>query len=303
GAGYEVVTAADGKQGLKLALELNPDIVVADWQMPEMDGLELCKALRRTQTGQKMFFLLLTGMQEGDRLIEAFNAGVDDFVTKPFLPRLLQARIKGGVRLVRLQRKVEKDKETMRRQVAEMGMLTRKLRSAALTDILTELPNRRYAMKRMESEWASAERTSRPLSLIMLDIDNFKSVNDTHGHDMGDVVLKATADILRSSIRQEDEICRIGGEEFIIICRNTSKLDGALVAERVRKSVEEHVFDEPGFDRGITVSLGVSERCEGVTSIEELLKASDNAVYAAKEAGRNRVCLDSDHAEDQKKSA
>ncbi len=286
---YEVVEARGGKAGLKAALTHTPELVISDWQMPDMDGLELCRALRKTDAGRNMYFLMLSGHASEELVIESFEAGVDDFVTKPFIPRLLMARIKGGIRLAQLQRKIEQDKQTMMKQVAEMGVLNRKLRAASLTDALTELPNRRYCMKRLESEWASIKRTRRPLSVVMLDIDKFKSVNDEHGHDVGDIVLKETADVLRDSVRASDEICRLGGEEFLIIAKNTDEENCAVVAERVRAAMESHVIDHPGFERAVTVSLGIACSSDGHESVHSLLKAADEAVYLAKESGRNQV--------------
>ncbi len=286
--GYVVTVASNGEEALRIALEKNPDIVIADYMMPEMDGLELCRLLRKTDAGSRMFFLLLTGRTEPEMLIEAFDAGCDDFVTKPFVPRLLGARIKGGVRIVRLQRRVDSDRITMERQMAELGVLTRKLRSAAMTDMLTGLPNRRYAMKRMETEWSFTQRTGRPLTLIMVDIDHFKRVNDEHGHDVGDVVLIETAKVMQGNLREMDEVCRLGGEEFVIICRNTSREEGAAVAERLRKAVESHVIVGHGFDRNVTVSLGIEcSRNQGGT-VMALLKAADEGVYESKHSGRNR---------------
>jgi diguanylate cyclase (GGDEF)-like protein len=300
--GYAVTVAENGREALRLALEKNPDIVIADYMMPEMDGLELCRLLRKTEAGSRMFFLLLTGRTEPEMLIEAFDAGCDDFVTKPFAPRLLTARIKGGVRVIRLQRKVDGDRVTMERQMAELGVLTRKLRTAALTDALTGLSNRRYAMKRLETEWSSSQRTGRPLTLIMGDIDQFKRVNDDHGHDVGDVVLVETAKVLQGNLREMDEVCRLGGEEFLVICRNTDGEEGGLVAERLRKAVEGHTVVGHGFDRNVTLSLGVACSRDHGEDVMALLKAADEAVYEAKRGGRNRTFFAPPPAE-QKKSA
>ncbi len=289
-SGYEVMQARDGAEGLQMALEHDPEVVMSDWVMPELDGLQLCQELRRTDSGRSMYFLLVTGRIEEERIVEAFEAGVDDYITKPFIPRILAARIKGAARLVDLQRQVDEDRKIMRQQVAEMGQLTRKLRSAALTDALTELPNRRYAMKRMDNEWASVKRTGRPLTLIMMDIDHFKSVNDTYGHDIGDIVLQETAKQLTACVRDSDEVCRIGGEEFLVICKNTMQADGMLVAERIRAGVEAYVIDHPAFGKNVTLSLGVAGTCEANGSVSDLLKKADEAVYEAKHGGRNQAC-------------
>ncbi len=292
--GYEVITATSGQQALKLALERCPDIVVADWRMPEMNGIDLCRSLRRSTEGRGMYFLLVTGSSDENIIVEAFDAGVDDFVTKPFLPQVMGARIKGGERLVQLNRKVEHDKRTMRRQVAELGVLTRKLRAASLTDALTELPNRRYALKRLETEWAALRRSGGHLTLMMLDIDSFKSVNDTYGHNVGDLILKETANILGDTIRTNDEVCRVGGEEFLVICKNTTEQDSLPLAERLRSCVEAHTMPVEEFDRELTISLGIAEYEPSMASIDDLLRFADTALYAAKHGGRNRYVPYSD---------
>lgn len=289
-AGYEVRTATDGQAGLQEALRSSPDMIIADWEMPVMDGLEMCKALRETVGGRKMFFLLLTARTETELLVRAFDVGVDDFVTKPFLPEILFARIKGGIRLTELQRKVERDRQTMMRQVAQLGMLTRKLRATSLTDALTDLPNRRYAMKRLKSEWVSAERTGKPVSLIMADIDRFKLVNDTHGHDAGDAVLRRTAEIIRASFRKSDEVCRLGGEEFLVICKNTGAEDAVMIAERARVALRTEPIVLREGEVTVTASFGVACSSELGVGIDELLRAADEAVYEAKRTGRDRVC-------------
>jgi len=288
-AGHQVTCARDGREALQIALEANPQVVLADWMMPELDGLDLCRALRRIESGQDMYFLLLTGRDDEDRAVEAFDAGVDDYVAKPFNARILMARLKGGQRVIELKAKVELDRQTMMQQVAELGSLTRKLRTASLTDALTDLPNRRYIMKRLEQEWDASSRTNRPLSVIMIDIDHFKKVNDGHGHDVGDVVLKETARILRNSTRQGEEVARLGGEEFLVVCPNATLVQARMCAERLRIAIERNLIQTGNFNRAVTVSLGVAERSPGVARYEALFKSADEAVYAAKARGRNQV--------------
>lgn len=288
---FDVSMARTGKEALKRALQEKPDLLLIDHDMPELSGLEVTEALRRSSVGASTYILLLTSTETEDLLIRAFDAGVDDLVVKPYMPQLLSARIKAGVRIANLQRKVERDRKTILDQLADRNALNRKLRTASLTDPLTGLPNRRHAMNRIETEWKATERTQIPFSVIMLDIDKFKSVNDTYGHDVGDEVLQATALAVKNSLRGEDEVCRLGGEEFLVICRGAPEAYGAVVAERVREAVESNIVPSPGFERAVTVSLGVAGTHPGVSSIMQLLKAADEAVYQAKNDGRNRTCV------------
>ena len=286
---FEVTMARGGKEALRRALQEKPALMIVDHEMPDMNGLDVVRALRRSSVGNTMYILLLTGSHTNELLVEAFDAGADDFVTKPFLPTALSARIKAGVRIAKLQAKVERDRKTILEQLADKNALNRKLRTASLTDPLTGLPNRRHAMNRVDVEWKATERNGIPFCVIMLDIDKFKLVNDNFGHDVGDEVLQATAQAVKGALRGEDEVCRLGGEEFLVICRGAFEKDGAIVAERIRAAVESNIVNSPGFDRAVTVSLGVAGTHSGVPSLLALLKASDEAVYQAKNEGRNCV--------------
>jgi diguanylate cyclase (GGDEF)-like protein len=257
--------------------------------MPGMSGLELCRTLRRMESGRRTFVLMLTAREEEERVLDAFTAGADDYVTKPFNPRILLARVQAGRRLIELQQQVEADKIERLKQVADMGLMTRKLRTAALTDFLTELPNRRYAISRLEQEWVAADRLQRPLSAVLIDIDHFKRINDDHGHDVGDLVLKEVSDALRSRTRRGDVVCRLGGEEFLVINVNSDFAGAWQCAERLRSAVEQTRIRAGDFAGQVTVSLGVAERQPGMKGPQTLLKAADAAVYEAKAAGRNRI--------------
>lgn len=289
--GYEVLTSDSSGGGLAAAMEHHPQIVITDWMMPGMSGLELCSTLRRSQAGTKMYILLVTARGEDEQIVEAFEAGADDYVVKPFNPRILLARVRAAQRMIQLRERVEASERSRLRQVAELGMMTRKLRAAALTDTLTELPNRRYAMKRLKQEWETARRTGRPLSVIMCDIDHFKRVNDDHGHDTGDVVLREVALTLQAHGRASDVLCRLGGEEFLVINVATDEETTMRAAERLRSAVARHQIVHGTFARPVTLSLGVAQMTPDMESIDDLIKASDEALYRAKESGRNKVCV------------
>ena len=180
------------------------------------------------------------------------------------------------------------------RQVAERGIMTRKLRAAALTDTLTELPNRRYAMKRLKQEWESARRTGRPLSVVMCDIDKFKSVNDTFGHDAGDRVVQTIAELMKNTSPKQSIAGRLGGEEFALFLTHTEVDSMEQVAEALRQAVENTSFKSAdGDDFNVTVSVGAALTSEAETA-EGLLKAADLRLYAAKHRGRNQVVTPND---------
>lgn len=287
--GYSVTTAPDAETALRMVHEDAPHILVTDWRMPGMSGGDLLRAMRESEIGRQVYGIVLTARDEEDQVVAAFDAGADDFVAKPYNPRVLMARVAAGHRTVELQRQVSADRAHRSAQVAEMGLMTRKLHAAAHTDVLTELPNRRYAMKRLEQEWADSVRLDRPLAVLVVDIDHFKTINDRHGHDVGDDVLRSTASMLRARTRRADVVCRLGGEEFLIINVNSDAYGAAMCAERLRSAVETNLIKSHGFEGRVTISVGLSTRVDGTSSVHELLKAADEAVYAAKAAGRNTV--------------
>ena len=289
-AGHMVYLAKDGKEALALALDKLPQTVITDWVMPGMDGLELTRALRKTEQGKSMYILMLTGQEDAEQLVEAFDAGVDDYVNKPFAPRFLHARRRAAQRVVHLEAEWEREREDLRHLAAELAVTNRRLQQAALNDVLTGLPNRRSAMERLEEAWSATSRSGSPLSVMLIDIDGFKKINDTHGHAAGDAALKAVAETLRSSARKQDAVCRLGGEEFLVICRDADLKASLQSAERLRSAVASNAMVADGVSIRLTVSVGVAAREGGTANIDALIRAADQATYAAKDAGRNRIC-------------
>jgi diguanylate cyclase (GGDEF)-like protein len=288
-AGHEVFEARNGQQGFEMALDLRPQIMVVDWLMPEMDGIELTRALRQTKIGRSIYLLLLTGLEDEEKLVEAFEAGVDDFMNKPLKSRILAARLRAGQRVVRLQQEIERDREEIRRFAAELAVTNRRLQEIVLTDPLTGFPNRRYAMERIAQEWSAGNRTKRPLACMVVDIDSFKAVNDTYGHDVGDIVLKQTATAVKSGLRAQDVVCRVGGDEFLVICPDTSLEAAMMCAERMRLAVQSVSIDAgPGKIKS-SISVGVARRAPEMTDYDALIKVADLGLYVSKQNGRNCV--------------
>jgi diguanylate cyclase (GGDEF)-like protein len=288
-AGHEVIRATTGREALLAALEHAPQMVITDWMMPDMDGLELCRTLRSTEECRGMYVIVLTGRDRESRAVEAFDAGADEYFLKPFESRLLLARVRAGQRTIELREQVESDRRIQAQQVADMSVLNRKLEAAAMTDVLTRLPNRRFAMRRLEEDLGIALANDTALSVVMIDIDLFKQVNDEHGHGMGDLVLRETANVLRGIVRREDTVCRLGGEEFLVICPGANLEQAAATAERMRRAVAHHVIGY-GYGRPVTISAGVAQREEGADTVDDLLRVADRRVYVAKAAGRDQVC-------------
>jgi diguanylate cyclase (GGDEF)-like protein len=210
-------------------------------------------------------------------------------MSKPLKPRVLTARLRAGQRIIKLQQEIERDREEIRHFAAELAVTNRRLQEVALTDVLTGFPNRRYAMDRMQQEWAAAQRSGRPMACLAIDLDDFKKVNDTYGHDVGDIVLAKTSAALKADLRAQDVICRTGGDEFLVICPDTGLESAVVCAERVRRSVEDLVIPVGTLVLKGTVSIGVSVRDSGMPDADALIKRADQGAYLAKQRGRNKV--------------
>lgn len=287
--GHEARTASDGHGGIELAMSWRPGLMIVDWVMPQMGGADLVRAVRQSKDGRGVYIIVLTGIEEEDRLVEAFEAGVDDFLTKPIKPRVLAARIRAGQRVIRLQHELEREHEATRRIAEELELSNRRLREVALTDPLTGFRNRRFAMERLVQEWAASLRSERPLACLMIDVDAFKVINDSYGHDVGDRMLKHAAQALKKGLRTQDVVCRIGGDEFLVICPDTGLAAATACAERVRALVAAEPMAAGRLQLAVSISVGVAQRTADMTDPDMLLKAADQGLYRAKKLGRNRV--------------
>ncbi len=288
-SGHRVQVCSDGESALKHVIEKNVQLMITDWRMKPMDGVQLCKALRASAIGKNIYIIMLTATENEEALVEAFDSGIDDYVIKPVSLRVLLARIRAGQRIINLQQELLAERKELERSTAELAKLNRRLQHLAHTDLLTALPNRRYALMRLEQEWSATQRFNRPLSVLMLDLDYFKLINDSAGHDVGDQVLAHTAKIMRETIRTNDVACRLGGEEFLIIAPNTDSAAALLLAERIRQTTEARQLSDVTLSRPVTVSIGVASSTDCKSGWGELVKMADRAVYQAKEKGRNRV--------------
>lgn len=289
--GCTVYTAENGREALALAVQAMPQIVISDWLMPEMDGLEFCRALRATEWGQSMYVIMLTGVETEDKVTEAFEAGVDDYIVKPLNNRALHARMRAALHYVKLLEAWEHDRAQLKQFAAELAISNRRLEHAAMTDLLTGLPNRRAGMLALEKAWSVSQRSEQPVAVLMIDVDHFKSVNDQYGHAVGDIVLQEVAKAIQSAARRHDSVSRIGGEEFLLVCQETDSRTALVVAERLRRMIKGLELNFAGARIRATVSIGVAAREAGLADADALVQGADTALYAAKNAGRDRVCL------------
>jgi diguanylate cyclase (GGDEF)-like protein len=232
---------------------------------------------------------MLTARNNKDEMARAFDAGVDDFLTKPFNQVELVARVRSGMKSIALYDELSRQQQGSRELNQQLMSLNHRLEALAITDDLTGLYNRRQAMSRLEEQWAVSDRYQRCLSAVMIDIDHFKSVNDKYGHAAGDMVLREVAAILRRCVRTTDTVCRMGGEEFLIILPYQTMPEAELCAQRCRLGVAAHEFKNGDEIFRITISGGISTRRPEVLACTDLLAEADDALYAAKRAGRNCV--------------
>jgi len=292
--GYVVFSAADGAEAVKLMRQRHPDIVVLDWILPGMDGPAVCREIRKaTEPGRYTFVIMLTIHSDKPRIVEAFEAGVDDFLSKPFDRGELLARCHAAVRTIALQKELARRERRATRLNARLARLNDRLRQLAMTDDLTGLLNRREAVRRLTHAWALSERYRHPIACAMIDVDDFKRMNDKLGHASGDELLRAVAQTMQSTIRTTDAVCRYGGDEFLIFFPHQNAETAAKAADRLRRAVGGLRLPTDGSP--VTLSIGIAERDERMTSFHDLLDRADRALYHAKKIGKDLVWIDGSH--------
>ena len=269
--------AADGLTAFKIIMETPPDLVLCDLVMPGFDGLKFLGLKASRKELEQIPVIILTAEDDLDRKAEILERGASDYVTKPFHEKELLARVRIHTKLKLLQ-------DELREKNAQLEALS-------VTDALTGLANRRRLMARLEEEVQRARRYKTPLSVVMIDIDHFKQVNDTHGHAMGDVVLRNIGAMLKASLRTTDLAARYGGEELTLVLPHTDVPAALQVAEGLRQKFAdlEHTLDGVSLRKTASMGLATREGKEESPDAEELLKHADEALYRAKQGGRNRV--------------
>ena len=253
-----------------------PRLAVLDWMMPYMDGVEVCRRIRTAAREPYVYVLLLTARTESQDLVEGMEAGADDYLTKPFNAQELRVRLRAGRRILDLQQQLMEAREALRVQ--------------ATHDALTGLFNRGRVLEILATEIARSEREMRPLAVLMVDLDRFKQINDTLGHQAGDAVLRESARRMQAATRQYDASGRYGGEEFLIVLPGCGAREGHAQAERIREAFARAPFAAGADSLAVTCSIGVSSRdaC-AAGDADRLIREADAALYDAKNRGRNSV--------------
>ena len=277
--GYEVVVTTNGSHAWDTLRRADaPSLAIVDWMMPGLDGVDICKRVRDESGEGKSYtyVILLTTKGQKEDMIAGMQAGADDYLTKPFDSGELRVRLRAATRMLDMERKLREAQEA--------------LRDEAVHDSLTGLLNRPAILGILQKELARVDRERSTVGVIVADIDHFKKINDTCGHKAGDIVLCRATDILRTSLREYDNIGRYGGEEFLIVMPGCNLDDAASRAETLRARIAGTEIDVQGKTVSLSICMGVTASCEHEhPDIDSLIQAADVAMYRAKRAGRNRV--------------
>jgi diguanylate cyclase (GGDEF)-like protein len=287
GQPYEVLEARDGKEGLERARSERPDVILMDVRMPGMDGISAARSLKSSTDTRQIPVVLLTACRDVGEKVEAFAVGADDYITKPFELEEVDARIRGLLHRREALSRLES-------HVVRLTTYSEHLEEMLVLDEKTGLANFREFRRRLRDEWRRAERYGEDLSLVMLDLDDFKRVNDTLGHPAGDRCLQEFATLVLGGARDTDLAARYGGEEFAVVLPHTSAEMALRVAERIRSAVHEFVFLEDATPLRMTVSAGIATypSFHSIDSPEALLLAADRALYRAKALGKDMTFTD-----------
>ncbi|KPA16820.1 response regulator receiver modulated diguanylate cyclase [Candidatus Magnetomorum sp. HK-1] len=274
--GYEPVNACDGQEAWDILRKKGrPRVALIDWMMPKMNGIQVCENIRKYIKEPYIYTILLTAKKGKEDLVQAMNAGADDFISKPFDPHILKVRLRAGMRITNLQDELIAAREELRIQ--------------ATHDSLTQLFNRSAMMNMIIREISRSQRDNSSIGLLMIDLDHFKSINDSYGHLVGDEILRKLSARMKTCTRRYDTIGRYGGEEFIILLPHCGKQEVFIVAERLRQSVCEKPFETSEGPLNVSISLGTTwvTPSEQDCSEEDLIRVADKALYSAKHKGRN----------------
>lgn len=294
GEGFDVEVAADGLEGFQKAQQYKTDVILLDIMMPDIDGYEVLQRLRQEEKTRNIPVLVLTARADHDDRVLGLEAGAVDYVTKPFFLRELVARIRIHLQLKEYEEQLTQKNRELEEYSDLLLQLNARLEEMARRDELTGIGNRRALNEQLVSTHSFSRRYTRPYSIIIVDLDHFKNYNDLYGHQKGDAVLKAVADTIRSACRETDFVARYGGEEIVVLLRESGHTSSQRIAERIIQSIENLGIPHEN-NQGyavVTASAGIATFCPMKNPDEDweaVLKRSDEALYKAKNTGRNRV--------------
>jgi len=272
---YSLLFAQNGAEAIQLFEQHSPSFVITDWMLPDFSGFELCQRIRADNTRPYCYIIVMTSSNEKGHVVKGLEAGADDYLTKPFDPAEMLARVGVGRRIIDLNR--------------QLAAKSQKMEEAARTDPLTGLPNRRAIEEWASKQMRGSARHGFPLWVVLGDIDNFKLINDSFGHDAGDIVLKTFADLLRRITRASDICGRLGGDEFILVITHVETGNIEDTVNRFREAFAALSFPLQGQSIRVTASFGVAGLASGSDDFSVLLQKADRMLYGAKRAGRNLV--------------
>jgi two-component system cell cycle response regulator len=278
---YRVETAEDGGQAVEAARSILPDLIILDVMMPVMDGLQACRLLKEDPATRDIPVIFLSALDDTDTKVKGLSLGANDYVSKPFRVEELLARVSVAIRM-----KLERDR--LRRSAEELRRSAEAASELSMTDALTGLLNRYGLHRALQREMSEARRYERPLSCLLIDIDFFKSVNDTYGHAAGDTALQQAARVITESVRGSDVVCRYGGEEFLVLAPETGLEGARALADKIRQAFAERLFGEAAHVFPLTLSAGVAQLSAGESG-NDMIARADEALYHAKQTGRDRV--------------
>lgn len=284
--GHECLSAVDGLHGWSHVQTSMPDMIICDWQMPGMNGMQLCAKVRDVEGRRPVYFLLMTAAEDRQDALQAMEGGVDDYLLKPVDLEELEGRLLLAARWVQMYRELAARHD-------EVALLNVQLRESAERDPLTRCYNRLRLAEDMTAVTDRAARYGHRHAVALLDVDHFKAYNDTYGHIAGDEALVHVAEIADAHRRSGDTLYRYGGEEFLLLLPEQSAEGARVAAERIRQAIADAPVrhDHLGVDGHLTVSIGIAEVSGDGRAFEDALHRADDALYVAKEQGRNRTVL------------
>lgn len=292
---HDIIETLDGQKAIDLAVQFKPDLILLDVIMPEPNGFSVCRTLKSRSDLADIPVIFITAATNIKDIVHGFENGGQDYIIKPFYAQELSARIKVHLDLRFSKEKLQQYALKLEEQNQQLNLLMQELETAAMTDYITGLANRRSMMESLNKELERLKSTERKTGLVLCDIDNFKKINDTYGHECGDYVLKEVSGIMKSSLRAEDAVARWGGEEFLLLLPDLNIAGAKEIAENIRRAIERKVFCYRDELFSLTMTLAVGELAAD-TIFDDCIRSIDYGLYLGKNQSKNCVIDSFDHS-------